>query len=323
MKEQILALLAGQKDFISGEVLAQRLHITRAAVWKHISLLKQQGYDIQSVPAKGYRLVSSPATMYAYELQPYLKTKEIGRHYQYETQLTSTNTVLKTLAEQGAPHGMVLAAAMQTAGKGRLGRSWSSIPYCGIWYSVLLRPEFPPQMAGVITLTAAVSVVEALSAYGVPAKIKWPNDILLQGKKLCGILSEMRGDMDTIQWIILGIGVNVGVAAESMPEELQAIATSLAMSGYGHISQPVLAAEILNCLEKNYHILCCQGFSSLREIWMRHGAFLDELITVSTIRGVKEGICRGIDEEGYLLLEDADGSREKIAAGDVTKKETK
>lgn len=319
MKEQILALLKERNDFVSGQDIANRFQITRSAVWKHMAALKEMGYEIQSVPAKGYRLQHGPCTMYAHEISPYLHTAWLGRNYRYETEVTSTNTLLKELAEKGAPHGMVFAAGNQTAGKGRLGRKWSSAPYSGIWYSLLLRPEFPPQMAGVITLTAAVSVVQALEKFQVPVKIKWPNDILLNGKKLCGILSEMRGDMDHIQWIVVGIGVNLTATAETMPEEIRSVATSLAMSGYGKIPQNQLAAEILNAMEENYHLLCKEGFTTIRNQWMAYGAFLNEQISVSTIRGQKEGVFRGIDEDGCLLMETGAGAMERIAAGDVTK----
>lgn len=319
-KEEILALLKAQDDFVSGQELAEHFQMTRSAVWKHIAALREMGYEIQSVPARGYRLQAGPNTMYAHEISPYLKTQWLGRNYLYETEVTSTNTLLKERAEKGAPHGMVIAAGNQTAGKGRLGRKWSSAPYSGIWYSLLLRPEFPPQMAGVITLTAAVSVVQALAKFQVPAKIKWPNDILLNGKKLCGILSEMRGDIDAIQWIVVGIGVNLTATEETMPEEIRNVATSLVMSGYGNISQNQLAAEILNAMEENYNLLCQEGFVQLREQWLLHGAYLNEQISVSTIRGQKEGIFRGIDEDGCLLMETATGTIERIAAGDVIAK---
>lgn len=318
-KEEILALLKAQDDFVSGQDIADRFQMTRSAVWKYMAALKEMGYEIQSVPAKGYRLQAGPSTMYAHEISPYLRTQWLGRNYLYEPEVTSTNTVLKELAEQDAPHGMVVAAGNQTAGKGRLGRKWSSAPYSGIWYSLLLRPEFPPQMAGVITLTAAVSVVQALEKFQVLAKIKWPNDILLNGKKLCGILSEMRGDMDHIQWIVVGIGVNLTATAETMPEEIRNVATSLAMSGYGQISQNQLAAEILNRMEENYNLLCQEGFMQLREQWMAHGAYLNEPISVNTTWGQKEGIFRGIDSDGCLLMETDAGTIERIAAGDVTK----
>ncbi len=318
-KEELLALLKAQEDFVSGQDIADRFQMTRSAVWKHIAALREMGYEIQSVPAKGYRLQAGPNTMYAHEITPYLRTQWLGRNYHYETEVTSTNTLLKELAEKGAPHGMVMAAGNQTAGKGRLGRKWSSAPYSGIWYSLLLRPEFPPQMAGVITLTAAVSVVQALEAFQVSAEIKWPNDILLNGKKLCGILSEMRGDIDAIQWIVVGIGVNLTATEETMPEEIRNVATSLVMSGYGAVPQNQLAAEILNRMEENYNLLCREGFETLREQWMVHGAFLQEQVTVSTIRGQKEGVFRGIDGDGCLLMETVTGTIERIAAGDVTK----
>ncbi len=319
MKEEILALLKQQEDFVSGQSLADRFHITRAAVWKHIDALRKQGYEIQSVPAKGYRLCFARRRP-PKEIMAFLRTDFIGRNYKYEEEVTSTNTVLKAMAEKGAPAGTVVAAGNQTGGKGRLGRKFICAPYSGIWYSILLRPDFPPQVAGVITLTAAVSVAQALDKWGIPVKIKWPNDILLQGKKLCGILTEMRGDMDHVEWLVIGIGVNVSATAQTMPEELQGVATSLAMSGYGDIKQAELAAEILNRLEENYHVLCAEGFAPIQQQWMTYGAFLQQPITVYTIRGKKDGICCGIDEEGYLLLETAPGQKEKIAAGDVTRK---
>ena len=319
-KEEILALLRNREDFVSGQDLAEHFQMSRAAVWKHMAALRELGYEIESVPAKGYRLQFAPNTMYAQEISPYLRTQWLGRHYRYETEVTSTNTILKELAEKNAPHGMVVAAGNQTAGKGRLGRKWSSAPYSGIWYSLLLRPDFPPQMAGVITLAAAVSVAQALEQFGVPVKIKWPNDILLNGKKLCGILSEMRGDMDHIQWIVVGIGVNLTATEATMPEEIRAVATSLTMSGFGDIPQNPLAAEILNRMEENYDLLREEGFAPLQKEWVKRGAFLNESITVSTIRGQREGIFRGIDGDGCLLMEREDGQIEKIAAGDVTTK---
>lgn len=319
-KEEILALLKNREDFVSGQDLAEHFQMTRSAVWKHMAALRDMGYEIESVPAKGYRLRFAPNTMYAHEINAHLRTCWLGRNYRYETEVTSTNTVLKEMAEKDAPHGMVVAAGHQTAGKGRLGRKWSSAPYSGIWYSLLLRPDFPPQMAGVITLAAAVSVAQALEQFGVPVKIKWPNDILLNGKKLCGILSEMRGDMDHIQWIVVGIGVNLTATEATMPEEIRAVATSLTMSGFGDVPQNSLAAEILNRMEENYDLLCAEGFAPIRAEWMARGAFLNESITVNTIRGQMEGIFRGIDGDGCLLMERSAGKIERIAAGDVTTK---
>ena len=313
MRTAILQLLKS-RDQISGEYISEQLNISRAAVAKHIKALRTAGYIIEASPKKGYRLISAPNVLSAAEILPLLTEREIWSINCFD-QLDSTTIFLRKQAEQGAPDHSIIIADHQNSGMGRLQRSWYSQPLTNLQTSILLRPHFAPQIAQTINLTAAVAIAEALNQLDFPCYIKWPNDILsLSGKKLCGIKSEMRCDIDTIEWLIVGIGININ--CNSFPEELQNIASSLYLESGSKFSRSQVAAAIYNNFHHYYQILCSEGFAPIRQIWLKYAISINKQVRISTINDQYYGIARDIDDEGFLILE-KDHQLIKITAGDM------
>ena len=262
MRERILEILRSKMPApVSGEVLSQELAVSRTAIWKHIQALKNEGYTIESVPKKGYILKEVPDRLKPAEVVANLKTKWLGHHIHYCELTTSTNELAKRLAGEGCEDGLVVIAEEQNSGKGRLSRGWFSPFARGVWFSVVLKPPFMPQEASKCTLLAAIAVVKAVNKYkGVQASIKWPNDVLLDGKKLVGILTEMSAEFGRINYIVIGTGINVNVPKEMVPEELRATAVSLADVAREPISRVELLADVLGYMEELYEKVLHEGF---------------------------------------------------------------
>ena len=316
MKERILNRLKADADYVSGESISNLLGISRTAVWKHINSLKTDGYLIESLRNHGHRLISIPDKLYPAEIKPWLKTTDLGREIIYYDAVDSTNRAAREEADLGRRHGGVVIADLQTAGRGRLGRRWFSPGLTGIWLSVILRPDIIPADAPKITLAAAVAVAGALAEAGLSPGIKWPNDILLQGKKVCGIYTEMKADMDRVQYVVVGIGINVN--ERSFPEEIQTTATSLCLAGEREFPRPQIAAAVLNHLETVFGQFLDQGFAGVRQEWKKYAINLGRQVEVNTLQKIISGRAVDIDENGLLLVESADGVLHRITAGDVT-----
>src|SRR5258706_11021742 len=240
---KILSALRENPSGVSGAELAEQLKISRAAIWSRIEELRQAGYEIEAGPHFGYRLVSSPDALHADDLLARLgKTKVIGRDIRVFEQTTSTNDVIEKLARDGVKEGVVIFAESQTRGRGRLGRKWISPEHKGLWFSVLLRPDLRPQEATQLTVASATALRRAIEAEtGLKPEIKWPNDILIGGKKVAGILTEMGAEVDRVKHIILGIGVDVNLDADELPADLLQTATSLKIETGEMISRAELA----------------------------------------------------------------------------------
>jgi len=221
-KQQVLEELRKRKgEYVSGEELSRRLGLSRTAIWKHIKALRRDGYQISACTRRGYTLLCIPDRLYPEEVTAGLKTTWLGRPFYYYEEVGSTNQVAKDLAEQGAPHGAAVLAEGQTSGRGRLGRGWLSPAGKGIWLSLVLRPRVAPWQLPQLSLLAAVGVASAIKEItGLEVGIKWPNDILSRGKKLCGILTEMRAEVEITQYVILGIGLNVNLDIEDFTRDL-------------------------------------------------------------------------------------------------------
>ncbi|GGE11621.1 bifunctional ligase/repressor BirA [Marinithermofilum abyssi] len=301
-------LIRHRENFLSGEEISQRLECSRTAVWKHIEELRKEGYQIEARPKSGYRLVYRPDRVAPEELQPHLSTRSFGQHFRYRAQVTSTQALAHEWAREGAPEGAVVIAEEQTEGRGRMGRSWHSPPRSGIWMSLILRPSLPLPLAPQLTLVASVALSRALkSETGLPVSIKWPNDLLVHGKKVCGILTELRGEQDQIQYIVLGMGINVNVTEEFFPKELKEKATSLAIEGKQTYSRPQLICSMLKELETWYNGYLTHGFEPIRILWEESAGMLGKMITARTPSGEKRGIAKGLDATGALLLETEEG----------------
>lgn len=305
---------------VSGEMLGKTLGISRTAVWKHIQALKKEGYQITAFTKKGYALLEVPDKMLPAEIEEKLHTKFVGRHIHYYESVASSNDTLKQLALEGAEDGTVVVAEEQTGGHGRLHRGWFSPKYQGIWFSVLFKPPFLPQEASKITLLSAVTVVRAIrECCHVDAKIKWPNDILLEGKKLVGILTEMNAEFGHINYLISGIGINVNVPKEIVPEELRSFAISIAQVAGHNIDRVALFAKVLDYMESYYEIACREGFDPVIQEWRKYSTTLGKDVKVIAPDKTYTGKAMDIDTSGCLVVQrDDTGELETVLAGDVS-----
>ena len=323
MKAEMIRLLRESKDYISGQELCNRFQVSRTAIWKIINQLKEEGYVIEAKQNKGYRLMESPDSMEAYEVKSRICTKWAGREVSYKKETGSTNIDCKQLAGAGAPHGMLAVAEEQVSGRGRRGRSWQSPAGTSVYMSLLCRPDFPPDKAPMLTLVMGLSVAEAVGRYtGLPAKIKWPNDVVVNGKKICGILTEMEMGLETkeIQYLVIGVGINVG--NREFPEQLQGIATSLYLESEEKdqkILRAVLVQYVMEAFEKNYELfLETLDFSLLQENYNALLVNRDAEVKVLDPKGEYTGMAKGIDKDGDLLVETKDGAVKKVYAGEVS-----
>lgn len=320
MRTRILEVLRHKApEAVSGEEISNSLGVSRTAIWKHIQVLKNNGYVIDSLPKRGYILRSSPDSIRPDELMTRLKTKWLGHEIHYEDSVISTNEMAKKIANAGCADGLLCIAEEQVGGKGRLSRGWFS-PYAqGIWFSVVLKPPFLPQEAAKCTLLAAVAVVKGVNEYtGVEAGIKWPNDILFGGKKMVGILTEMNAEFGHINYVVIGTGINVNIKTEDLSDELKDIVASLSQVADKEINRAELLALILKHLEDLYEQVLKDGFAPILAEWRKWSVTLGKEVKVLAPDETYEGKAVDIDEEGLLVVERKDGRRVKVIAGDVS-----
>lgn len=320
MKGRIVSLLKDNyPEYISGEELSRILGVSRTAIWKHIARLREDGYIIESHSKVGYKLISSPDRPFEHELKKYLKANRIvGKDIIYHDVLDSTNILGKELAEQGAMEGTVIIAEKQTSGKGRLGRSWYSPAGEGLWFSVILRPHIDLAEVAKITLMAAVAVTKAIRRNtGSPVGIKWPNDILLNGKKLVGILTEMNAETDKINYLVIGIGVNINLTPAKLPPEINGIAVSLTEDSV-KVSRINLLADILTELDSLYREFSSGNYEEILSQWRQMSVTLNRMVKIKGLNYAEEGFAVDIDDSGALLLKTEDGSLKRIYSGDVS-----
>jgi BirA family biotin operon repressor/biotin-[acetyl-CoA-carboxylase] ligase len=317
-EELVLGFLAEAGDeFVSGEAISDKLGLSRAAVWKHVNALRAQGYRIEAVPARGYRLREIPDRLGELELAPLLNTHDLGRTLHWFEEVGSTNDVAKALAEEGAAHGEVVVAERQTAGRGRRGRSWVSPARKNLYLSAVLRPDLPPARAPEVTLLASVALCQAVRQAGVSAAaIKWPNDVLASGRKRAGVLTEMAAEVERVQWMVVGLGVNVNAAADDFPEELRPVATSLRLERGEPVPRALFAAAVLTALEEWLDRHADEGFAPVRAAWREMSDTLGREVRVSGGPADLTGVAEDIDEVGALLVRTAAGL-ERVLAGDV------
>ncbi|MDQ6630663.1 MAG: biotin--[acetyl-CoA-carboxylase] ligase, partial [Verrucomicrobiota bacterium] len=265
----LTALRESEDGSVSGAELSQKLGISRAAIWARIEEMRLLGYDISASPHLGYRLVNVPDVLHADDLGSRLgKTKIIGRDIRVFEETTSTNDVMEKLARDGVQEGAVVFAESQTKGRGRLGRKWMSPPRQGLWFSILLRPDFLPQNTTQLTVAAATALARAIRLQtNLTPEIKWPNDILICGKKVAGILTELRAELDHVKYVILGIGLDVNLRATEFPADLRKLATSLKIESGQHVNRAELAATILRELDLEYGKICSGQFPSVADEW--------------------------------------------------------
>ena len=311
-------MLRGSDGYVSGQQICEKFHVSRTAVWKVIEQLKEEGYQIEAVRNRGYRLKESPDILSQAEIESRISTEWAGRNVSYFRETDSTNTQAKRLGEEGAPHGTLVVAEAQNAGKGRRGRTWVSPGGEDIYMTLLLRPDILPSSAPMLTLVMALSVAEALrEETGVDARIKWPNDIVSDGKKLCGILTEMSAEVDYIHYVVIGVGINVN--QPSFPGELKDRATSLVIETGKKFLRPALIAAVMRKFEKYYGSFTEQGnLSGIQEAYNSLLVNVGEHVRVLDPGHEYNAVSSGINEKGELLVQKEDGSTEAVYAGEVS-----
>ncbi|MCK9276108.1 MAG: biotin--[acetyl-CoA-carboxylase] ligase [Syntrophales bacterium] len=307
-----------KRGTVSGEALGKAAGTSRTAVWKHIKDLRKEGYAIASSPRRGYSLIRSPDVLIPEEIEDGLSTHVLGRTIKYYHETPSTQDMAKQIALTGSAEGTVAVAETQTRGRGRMGRAWSSPPG-GIYFSMILRPELSPVEAPKIPLVVGVAVAEAIEkAAGLYPKLKWPNDILINGKKIAGILAEMSAETDRVEWIVIGIGINVNTRRAAFPEELKTIATSLRAETGLSLKRVEILQSILFEIENSYENFLTEGFEPIRRRWKELSHMIGANVTVTRGKQRVEGRAVDIDEGGALILQRTGGDLQRITFGDIS-----
>lgn len=318
MKEKILKMLSEADGYVSGQRLCEELKVSRTAVWKYINRLKEEGYVIEAVTNKGYCLKERPDVIHAEEIKSRLKTRYWGQETLFFEEVDSTNNAAKKMAEEGAPHGRLVIAEIQNAGKGRRGRSWSSPKGTGIWMTFILRPQINPPAASMLTLVAAMAVRKAIyTETGLETVIKWPNDIVANGKKICGILTEMSAEPEWINYVVIGIGINANT--EVFPDDISSVASSLFIETGKKVNRSCLVAAFGNAFEDYYNRFMEKGnLELLTEEYNSCLANYNNQVRILDSVGEYVGISKGINRLGELLVTDSEGGERVVRSGEVS-----
>lgn len=320
MKDEILArFLNANGEPISGQALADEFQVSRTAIWKHMQTLKEEGYEFETIKKRGYKLLSVPDKVDMGQLQQFLTTERYGRQMHYYDTVDSTQLVAHELVRSGAPDGTVVIAEHQSAGRGRMMREWESSEGKGIWMTVIIRPNVAPHQAPQFTLVTAVAIVQAMKACfnNFTPEIKWPNDILVNGKKTTGILTEMVAEADRIQALLIGIGINVNQQPEDFPDELQNIATSIAIEEGEQIERVHFVANVLDFLEHYSDHYVKNGFGMIKTLWEQSSGTIGKQVKATTLREVVEGEAISITESGVLEIRQANGEVKSVYSADI------
>lgn len=317
-KDLLDAFTNAGESYLSGQHLAELIGCSRTAVWKHVEELRKEGFELEAVRKKGYRILKTPEKITADEIRLGLKTKFIGKNIHYEECVESTQKIAHRFAYEDVAEGTVIIAEEQRSGRGRMDRKWHSPKYTGIWMSLILRPNIPLPKAPQLTLLAAVAIVQAIEELtDLTPEIKWPNDILINGKKVTGILTELQAEADRINSIIIGIGMNVNQVAEDFPDELENIATSLRIEQGKKISRAEMIRGIFNNLEKLYLLYLADGFLPIKLLWESYAVSIGREITARTLMQTIVGKALGITDEGVLKIEDKHGVTHHVYSADI------
>ncbi|HAA43138.1 MAG TPA: biotin--[acetyl-CoA-carboxylase] ligase [Ruminiclostridium sp.] len=326
MKNKVLKKLkSAEGKYVSGEQLSEYLGVSRTYIWKCIKELREEGYVIESSPKVGYKLTFIPDIINSKEIMTERESKILGKNVIYFPQIDSTNNYAKKIAQEGCEEGTVVIADLQTSGRGRLGRKWSSKNKKGILMSVVLKPEISIEELQIITLAASVAVVETVKELtGIGLGVKWPNDIILDGRKVCGILTEASMEMDKINFVVLGIGLNVWHEKEDFPDELEEKATSLSiyMKQKSQLNDIIirrsrLIIRILYKLEELYDKINKGDLGSITTLWKKYSVTLGREVLISVKGEQHSGIAIDITNEGKLVVECTDGSRKEVLSGEI------
>lgn len=316
MNEKILTLLRDRTTYVSGEEISSHLGISRSAIWKHIQELRQQGYEIVAIPHLGYELVSVPDRLLPSEITSNLNTKIMGREVYHYEMVSSTMDIAMDLGMKGAKEGVVVCTEGQYKGRGRLARFWSSPKNRGIYFSLILKPKISPAESPKLTLLSAVAVCLAIRKIAkLDCLIKWPNDLIINNKKVGGILTEMNAEMDMVRFVVIGIGINVNTPESLLPPK----ATSLKEQSGGRVSRVELTKDILKNIEREYILFQKEGFKVIIEKWRKFSTTLGHRVRVQFHEEDIEGQAFDIDDDGALLVRRDSGFVQRITAGDIVK----
>ena len=313
---EVLAFLREGPEYVSGDYISSRLGLSRTAVWKYVRQLREMGYTIDRLKGKGYVLLSTPDRLFPWEVEQFLSTNVIGRTIEYRDSLDSTNQFAYRLALDGAPEGTCVIAETQKTGRGRLQRKWFSPYGKNLYLSVVLRPKLHPSQVYPITFLSSLAVHDTLLSVGLQPALKWPNDVLVNGRKICGTLLELSTEADMVRFVVVGIGLNINMKRSEMSDEIRSKATSVLLETKNFYERARICGILLNSLEQYYHLLKKDGVKSLCNEWEEkaniRGKQMEILQGDSTFRGIAEGI----DADGTLLLND-NGTVRRMIAGDV------
>ncbi len=320
-KNRLLAYLKENKgSWISGELLSSKMSVSRSALWKHARALKHEGYLIESSPKKGYLFRESPDLLFVEEIRQGLKTRWLGKgHIAYYTETDSTNIRARELAMAGSAEGTIVIAETQTAGKGRRGRTWFSPSAKGIYISIIMRPAIPPSETPKLVLLSSVTVAELLrSRTSLKTEIKWPNDVLVNGKKIAGILLEVGTEMDAVDYSIVGLGLNVNIPFGSFPDNIKDSATSLLVESGKQSSRVKLVQDYLMMFENDYEQFMSGRSDDIVARWKELADIMGRQITVDLSGRTYSGTVTDVDDNGALIITDPTGTTHRIFSGDVT-----
>jgi BirA family biotin operon repressor/biotin-[acetyl-CoA-carboxylase] ligase len=314
---EILGFLREKEEHVSGDYISSRLGLTRTAVWKYVKQLRQMGYAIDTLKGKGYSLRTVPDRLYPWEVKRYLRAEFLGRTVHYQESIGSTNALAFQLALADAAEGTCVVAETQKAGKGRLQRKWFSPYGKNLYLSVILRPHLHPSFVYPITFLSSLAVYDTLLQLGLKPTLKWPNDVLVNGKKICGTLLELSTEADLVRFVIVGIGLNVNMRKGEMPDEIRSKATSLLLETKIAYERARVCGMLLNNLETYYDFLRKHGPVKLVRTWEEKAEIKGKSLEVTQQGMVFKGVAEGIGDEGALLLSDH-GKVHRVIAGDVS-----
>lgn len=318
MEDKILNELKKATGYVSGEYLSSTLNVSRTAIWKHIKNLKSKGYVIEGISNKGYKLVSSPDLLDKGELLSLLETSKIGKNIIYFNEIDSTNIKAKELGQQNIEDGSLIIAEKQTLGSGRFNRKFIS-PNGGLWFTLVLRPALPPIEAPKITQIAAACIYKTLGDLNINVNIKWPNDIILNNKKLCGILAEMKCDMDSVHYLALGIGMNININEADFTEEIKSIATSLKIEFNRQFSRTEILAKFLNHFEKSYYKFVDNlDLSETISICQNNSNIFGKQAKLITYNKEEIVTCISLSNTGDLIVRDSNGIEKAVLTGEIS-----
>nr|WP_077299709.1 biotin--[acetyl-CoA-carboxylase] ligase [Virgibacillus pantothenticus] len=319
-RNQLIQLLAKNKeDYISGQALSEELNISRSAIWKHMKELEKDGYEIEAKSKRGYRIVSYPEKISENTVRWGLETKWLGKNVIHREVTSSTQIIAHNAAKEHKGHGTIVIADEQTSGRGRMNRDWHSKKGDGMWMSMILQPSLPPYLAPQLTLLTAVALAETIEELtGLIPSIKWPNDILFDNEKKCaGILTELQAEQDQIQYVIIGVGLNINQESKDWPEEVQQRATSLQIETGKQWSIKQIMQHFLKHFEILYDMYMQQGFLAVKTKWEAYGFKMGERITIRQLDRHRQAVFYGLADDGALLIKNEDGSVERLYSGEI------